>query len=94
MRVGAHSVSHPRLTQVADDALRAEVQGSVDAVRQLGGLVAFAYPDGACDERVEAVVRKAGVSSAVTCDPGVVTRGVNLQRLPRRFVLPGSRSAV
>ena len=43
---------------------------------------------------VEAVVRMAGASSAVTCDPGVVTRGVNLQRLPRRFVVPASRSAV
>lgn len=88
MRVGAHSVSHPRLTQVADDALRAEVQGSVDAVRQLGGLVAFAYPDGACDERVLHEVRRAAVSSSVTCEPGVVGRGADLLRLPRVFVSP------
>jgi peptidoglycan/xylan/chitin deacetylase (PgdA/CDA1 family) len=93
MRIGAHSVRHPRLTQVDDATLRNEVATSVASLGVFGP-VAFAYPDGAYDERVEAVVRKAGVSSAVTCDPGVVTRGVNLQRLPRRFVLPGSRSAV
>jgi peptidoglycan/xylan/chitin deacetylase (PgdA/CDA1 family) len=52
MRVGAHSIRHPRLTQLDDDVLQAEIEGSVDAVRRLGGPVAFAYPDGAYEERV------------------------------------------
>jgi peptidoglycan/xylan/chitin deacetylase (PgdA/CDA1 family) len=86
MRVGAHSVSHPRLTQVGDDVLGAEVHGSVAAVRALRGPVAFAYPDGAYDERVVREVRRAVVSSSVTCEPGVVRRGADLMRLPRVFV--------
>ncbi len=99
MRVGAHSVSHPRLTQVEDEVLRAEVQGSVDAVRALGGSVAFAYPDGAYDERVVREVRRAVVSSSVTCEQGVVRRGGDLMRLPRVFVAsapnaPGDTSAI
>jgi peptidoglycan/xylan/chitin deacetylase (PgdA/CDA1 family) len=88
MRVGAHSVSHPRLTQVEDDALRAEVHGSADAVRRLGGPVAFAYPDGAYDERVVREVRRAAVSSSVTCAPGLVGRGADVMRLSRVFVRP------
>jgi peptidoglycan/xylan/chitin deacetylase (PgdA/CDA1 family) len=86
MRVGAHSVSHPRLTQVDDDALRGEVLASVDAVGRLGGPVAFAYPDGAYDERVVREVRRAAVSSSMTCEPGEVGRGADLMRLPRVFV--------
>lgn len=86
MRVGAHSVSHPRLTQVDDDALRVEVQASVDAVGRLGGPVAFAYPDGAYDQRVVREVQRAAVSSSVTCDQGIVGRGADLMRLPRVFV--------
>jgi hypothetical protein len=90
MRVGAHSVSHPRLTQVDDDVLRAEVQGSVSAVRRLGGPVAFAYPDGAYDERVVREVCRAAASSSVTCEPGVVTRQGDRWHLPRVFVQPDS----
>lgn len=86
MRVGAHSVGHPRLTQVDDDRLRAEVEGSVAALRGLGGPVAFAYPDGACDDRVVAAVYRARASSAVTCEPGGLTRGADRMRLPRVFV--------
>lgn len=88
MRVGAHSLSHPRLTQVDDSTLRAEVQGSVDAVRRPHASVAFAYPDGAYDERVVRVVRAAQASSSVTCEPGTITRRACRWRLPRVFVQP------
>ncbi len=92
MRVGAHSVKHPRLTQVDDRELNTEVGGSVDAVRSFGGAVAFAYPDGDFDERVVERARLAGVSSAVTCEPGVLVRGADRLRLPRVFVsTPGAR---
>jgi peptidoglycan/xylan/chitin deacetylase (PgdA/CDA1 family) len=86
MRIGAHSVRHPRLTQVDDEELHAEVHDSVDAVRSLGTPVAFAYPDGAHDARVVGVTRTSSVSSAVTCEPGVVRRGWDSMRLPRFFV--------
>lgn len=90
MRVGAHSVSHPRLTQVDDDVLRAEVHGAVNAVGRRGGPVAFAYPDGAYDDRVVREVRDSAASSSVTCESGVVTRHTDRWRMPRVFIEPDS----
>lgn len=97
MRVGAHSVRHPRLTQVDDATLRTEVDASVDAIRALDADVAFAYPDGAYDQRVVDEVRRARASSAVTCEPDLVRSGADLMRLPRFHVgagdaLSGKRS--
>lgn len=86
MRVGAHSVSHPRLTGLTREGLEAEVVASVEAVSAHSADVAFAYPDGDYDERVVDLVRSTGVSSAVTCEPGVVSAGADLMRLPRVFI--------
>lgn len=86
MRLGAHSVTHPRLTQVNDDRLAMEVRMSVDTIAQVAGSVPFAYPDGDVDERVVRTLTSCGASSAVTCKPGVVLRGAALMRLTRFFV--------
>lgn len=86
MRVGAHSVTHPRLTQLDDAALADEIGRSVEAVRRVGERVAFAYPDGAYDERIVEAARQAGVSSAVTCEDGPLLRTSDPLRLPRAFV--------
>lgn len=86
MRVGAHSVTHPRLTQVCDDTLQLEVNRSVDAIKPIVQAPPFAYPDGAFDARVIDVVRASGASSAVTCEPGRVTPATDLMALPRFFV--------
>lgn len=85
MRVGAHSVSHPRLTQIDDAELDREVGESVSMIAAICSPVAFAYPDGAFDERVVARVRAAGVSSSVTCEFRDLSRGPDLLRLPRQF---------
>jgi peptidoglycan/xylan/chitin deacetylase (PgdA/CDA1 family) len=86
MRVGAHSVSHPRLTQIGDEELDREVGESVRAIAEICSPVAFAYPDGAFDERVLARVGAAGVSSAVTCEIGPVARSANTLALTRIWV--------
>jgi peptidoglycan/xylan/chitin deacetylase (PgdA/CDA1 family) len=86
MRLGAHSIRHPRLTELDDAALVVEVAGSMATVRPLCLPVSFAYPDGAHDERVVHRVRGSGASSGVTCEPGQVKRGADLMRLPRVFV--------
>lgn len=88
MRLGAHSVTHPRLTQLAPPGLAEEVEESMRVVAACAGPAPFAYPDGEHDQRVLAGVRDAGATSAVTCERGVVTRGVDLMRLPRIFVSP------
>ncbi len=86
MSVGAHSVTHPRLTQLDDVTLADEIGRSVEAIRQVEARVAFAYPDGAYDARIVEAARRAGVSSAVTCVEGTICGGATVLALPRRFV--------
>ncbi len=87
MRVGAHSIHHPRLTQVDDVILADEVIGSVSAIGSLCSPVAFAYPDGDFDTRVVEAVRRSGASSSVTCEAGCLA-GADRLRLTRTFVRP------
>lgn len=88
MRIGAHSLRHPRLTQVSDADLDEEVALSLAAVSSVCAPVTFAYPDGAYDDGVVERVRRGGASSAVTCIQGVVVPRTDLMRLPRLFVTP------
>ena len=88
MRVGAHSVLHPRLTQIESAEQRQEVQESVDMIRAVDTPVAFAYPDGAYDSDVVDVLRDVGVSSAVTCESAAVGCSADPLRLPRMFATP------
>lgn len=88
MRLGAHSVTHPRLTQVGSPERRGEIDASVRTVSSLASPVAFAYPDGCYDDAVLEAVSRAGVSSAVTCEAGILGVHSELLRLPRLFVRP------
>ncbi len=94
MRVGAHSVHHPRLTQVSDDDLHRQVEESVRVIAEIWSPVAFAYPDGAFDERVVARLRRARVSSAVTCEAGAVGQNADPMRLPRAFIVANDQGIV
>ena len=60
IQFGAHSQSHPILTQLPPDAAEAEMAGSQRAVEAaLGGPVeSFAYPYGACDTPVRELARR------------------------------------
>lgn len=76
MAVGSHTVSHPVLARVADDAaLAAELAGSRAALREQAGVdaLALAYPVGgvaAVDERVRRAVAAAGYRIAFTYQGG------------------------
>jgi len=91
MRVGAHSVTHPRLTQLDDAMLEREVRQSVSTIGAICPSVAFAYPDGALDERVVEMVARSRASSAVTCLSGFVSSMTSPLRLHRLFVEPPPR---
>ena len=88
MKLGAHSVTHARLTQVDASQLAAEVAESLRTVADSAGPAPFAYPDGEHDAAVVAAVRHAGATSATTCARGSVTRASDLMRLPRLAVVP------
>jgi peptidoglycan/xylan/chitin deacetylase (PgdA/CDA1 family) len=63
--IGSHSRSHPRLTELDDDALAEELSGSrADCAQRLGACDSLAYPYGSVDRRVVAAAGAAGYSTA------------------------------
>jgi len=87
--IGAHTVSHPILTSLSDDAARHEI---VQCKRDLEAIVDtpvryFAYPNGKVekdfDERHVTMVREAGFAAAFSTEVGPAVRGSDLYRLPR-----------
>lgn len=70
--LGAHTRTHPALTQLPVEQARAEIRGSrEDLEREIGGtLPIFAYPFGAHNDRVVEVVREEGFELALTCIDG------------------------
>lgn len=87
--IGCHTHTHRRLPGVSDADLADEVTGSKHRLEDaLGGPVtAFAYPDGTCDARVVAAVRRAGFDVAFTVDLGGIHRGDDPYRLRRVPIL-------
>ena len=76
--IGAHTVSHPILSQLSPQEARAEIEGSWSAVRKNCGRAprAFAYPNGGAEDYTEGVVaavRETGFTCAVTTRFGVNT---------------------
>lgn len=72
VEIGAHTITHPRLTRLKDEAaVSREIAGSrAELERRLGLTIpTFAYPYGDYDERVAQAVEAAGLSVAVTIDP-------------------------
>jgi peptidoglycan/xylan/chitin deacetylase (PgdA/CDA1 family) len=69
---GAHTRTHPRLTEVDATALESEVAGSKRDLEEAFGeeVVGFAYPYGKHDERVRAEVARAGFLGACTVEEG------------------------
>lgn len=63
--VGSHTRTHPRLTELDDDALRSELEGSrADCERALGRECrSVTYPYGDHDERVVAAAGRAGYAA-------------------------------
>jgi len=61
--VGSHTLTHPRLTEIGDDEVRAEIAGGVEAVEEaLGERPRLFRPPGFhADERVLAIVAELGL---------------------------------
>ncbi len=85
MEIGAHTRTHPHLTQCNDAQLRDEIEGSKKALEDLIGapVTQFCYPYGSLDERVVAATREAGFTAATTVDHGRAQPGSDLFWLPR-----------
>lgn len=71
MEIGAHSVTHPDLTSLGLDDLRAQVaQSGATIAAEIGAPVrSFCYPAGRFNDTVAAVARESGYTSATTTAP-------------------------
>jgi peptidoglycan/xylan/chitin deacetylase (PgdA/CDA1 family) len=90
LRFGAHTISHPNLLALADDAARDEIAGSKIVLEaKLGREVeAFCYPAGLFSDRDRALAAAAGFRLAVSCEPGVNRPGEDQFALRRRQIDP------
>jgi peptidoglycan/xylan/chitin deacetylase (PgdA/CDA1 family) len=91
VEIGAHTTSHPALTEVAAEQLGEELEGAADRIEALGlpRPRAFSYPFGLWSERLARAVEEAGYEVAFTVERGVVTPEVDLHALPRTAVCAG-----
>ncbi|XHS77520.1 polysaccharide deacetylase family protein [Burkholderiaceae bacterium UC74_6] len=89
MTIGAHTMTHPILATLDDDAARHEIVESrrvlEDIARRRIGL--FAYPNGKPGQdyslRSRDLVKEAGFDAAVSTAWGVASQGCDLFQLPR-----------
>jgi peptidoglycan/xylan/chitin deacetylase (PgdA/CDA1 family) len=88
LRFEAHSLTHPNLLSLRDEASREEIIGSKVALEaRLGRPVrAFSYPSGLFGPRERGYAAEAGYDVAVSCEPGLNTRSTDRLALRRRQV--------
>jgi peptidoglycan/xylan/chitin deacetylase (PgdA/CDA1 family) len=85
--IGAHSLTHPHLPAIAADDARREIEESRRVIEDALGreVVHFAYPFGAVDRAVRAMVADAGYRTACTTHIGLSgphDDSLMLQRVP------------
>ena len=93
--LAAHSLTHPDLTRLAPEQLRAEVDGSRAALRAAFAAPVdfFSYPSGRVDATVTAAVRDAGFLGATTTRPGRASPAEDPYALRRILVHDGHTPA-
>jgi peptidoglycan/xylan/chitin deacetylase (PgdA/CDA1 family) len=91
--IGAHSLTHPRLAFLSEEAAMAEMAGSRDRLKQELGAPCrhFAYPygdSGSAGPREFALAQHLGFATAVTTRPGMIfpEHAAHLFALPRLSV--------
>lgn len=89
IEIGGHTVTHPILTKLSDDAARHEIIENKRLLEELTGkpLRLFAYPNGKVgmdfDQRHVQMVEAAGYSAAFTTALGAANKHNNFFQLPR-----------
>jgi len=73
--IGAHTLSHPHLTQLGDGDVLHELRESRDRIEHelQTRVVSFAYPFGTYDEHIKDLVKQTGFEFAIATDTGGVT---------------------
>lgn len=74
-----HTVTHPNLLALDDNAARREIAGSKRELEERLGRATsvFCYPAGLFGDRERRLAREAGFAAAVSCEPGANTRATD-----------------
>lgn len=89
VEIGGHTVSHPILTRLDDDAARSEIEAGKNELEAIidRPVRLFAYPNGKVgkdyDDRHVRMAREAGFTAAFTTAVGAASRRHDLYQLPR-----------
>jgi len=89
MEIGAHTVTHPILRTLSDEAATHEIAGSREVLQEIvqKEVSSFAYPNGRpgddYSERDRDIVAKLGFAQAVSTTRGVVCKTADEFQLPR-----------
>ena len=85
LRFEAHSLTHPNLVALNEEAAREEIVGSRMSLEAHVGrpVRAFSYPSGLFGPRERGLVAAAGFAAAVSCEPGVNTSDTDRLALRR-----------
>jgi len=92
--IGAHTLTHPRLTQVSPAQAREEIAGSKKKLEDLFGLPMreFCYPYGDWNPAMRDEVAAAGYSAACTTERGVNSAGADRLAYKRYMARYASRN--
>ncbi len=84
LEIGSHTLTHPHLTSLDDQALNRELIDSKHKLEDIIGkeVIGFSYPYGDYDERVIAATAAAGYKYAVSTKLGTTARA-NVYEIPR-----------
>lgn len=90
--IGAHTVTHPLLSELAAEEQRREIRDSKLYLQRLleKGIDSFSYPFGRYTEETVSLVRSEGFTSACSVTHGLVGIGADCLLLPRFSVLDWS----
>lgn len=86
---GAHTRSHPRLSEIKEADARSEITGSYQAASELLGKkdIPFCYPYGDYNEAIKEMVKGAGFSCGFSVKPGINHKGDDIFEMKRIDVL-------
>ena len=92
IEIGSHTLTHPRLPDLAADRLAWELGESKRVLESWLGtpVVSLAYPYGAVDERVKRAAQLAGYECAVATNSGPIRFGGDPLEIRRVQILPWS----
>lgn len=88
VEIGAHTMDHPKLTQISLDEAAKQIKDSKDHLEHIIGdrVNSFAYPHGDYDNLLIELVKKAGFTSGMTCLHAYAQKATSVFEIPRKYI--------